>query len=296
MSIVVLRNPTSGRGEGARRWPAIERELHECLGDGLQVVTPSSANDLADQARRLVEEGASSVLVAAGGDGTVNAVMQAVLGSSCALGILPLGTGNDFARTIGVDLGNAVATLAGNHIETIDVGRWRQGDRSGHFLNVAGCGFDAAVASRINRGVRHLRGRAAYLYAVVATLAAYRPIKLDLSIDGEPLIADAMLCAIANAQSYGAGMRIAPTAELQDGKLDLVVVGALGRAEFLRNIPKVFKGEHLAHPKVMHRCFEKLWLSSEPPTPFLVDGELLPEGPVTVEVVPKALRVVTPPR
>jgi diacylglycerol kinase (ATP) len=100
------------------------------------------------------------------------------------------------------------------------------------------------------------------------------------------------LAAFANAQSYGGGMRVAPLAELQDGLLDLVVVGEFGRIEFLANFPKVLKGVHLRHPKVRHVRFRSLQIESDAPVPILIDGELLPPGPLTIEVVPAALDVI----
>jgi diacylglycerol kinase (ATP) len=235
------------------------------------------------------------VVVAAGGDGTISQVMQGVLGSSSALGILPVGTGNDFARTLGLlSVEDAIAALGAGSRRRIDVGEWRQADRSGHFLNVAGCGFDACVAERINTGFRRLRGQTAYLAAILQTLRAYECLRLEIEVDGERLGGPTMLCAIANARSYGGGIKVAPTAELSDGLLDLVLVGEFGRLEFLRSFPLVLRGAHLKHPKVIHRTFKHMKLSSQPASPFLVDGELLPPGDVEVEVVPAALDVICP--
>ena len=287
--IAVLRNPASGRGS-ARPWAGIRARL-----GGMRVVETTSAEDLASWSRRLVEEG-YDVVAAAGGDGTINGAAQALVGSPTALAVLPTGTGNDFARTLGIgtDLGAALAALGEGRVAEIDVGRWIQGESAGYFVNVAGCGFDAAVADTINRGVRGLRGRSAYLAAIGLTLRRYRPLRLSLVVDGEPLQAEAMLCALANAQSYGAGLRIAPMADLRDGLLDLVLVGPLGRTEFLRNLPGVGTGRHMGHPQVSHRSFRALTIQSAPPSPFLVDGEMLPPGAVGVEVLPQALRCVVP--
>jgi diacylglycerol kinase (ATP) len=220
--------------------------------------------------------------------------MEGVLGSKAALGVLPLGTGNDFSRAIGVgpDLESAIQALKANQIKRIDVGKWQQGGRCGHFVNVAGCGFDAAVANRVNEGYRRLRGRTAYMAGIVQTLFSFRPTNLSLIVDGDLVYGRAMLCAFANATSYGGGMQIAPTAELSDGYLDLIIVGELGKLEFLWSFPRLLRGTHLSHPKVSHRRFRHLEILSDPPVPILVDGELLRPGPLTVEVVPAALDVV----
>jgi diacylglycerol kinase (ATP) len=273
----------------------IESKLRSAIGSQLCAVEETSAaGSGASQAERMAKSG-FDVIVAAGGDGTISDVMQGVLGSASALAVLPLGTGNDFARTLGLlNADDAIAAIARGNRHRIDVGHWRQGTREGHFLNVAGCGFDACVAERINSGVRRLRGQAAYLVAIAQTLRRYECLRLRLEVDGEPMGGPTMLCAIANARSYGGGIRVAPTAELSDGLLDLVLVGEFGRLEFLRSFPLVLRGSHLSHAKVSHRTFKCLTLSSDPPSPFLVDGELLPPGDVDVQVVPSALDVLAP--
>lgn len=233
-------------------------------------------------------------MAGAGGDGTIREVAEGVLGTSSSLAVLPMGTGNDFARTLGFgsDLDLAIAALAGGKTMRVDAGRWRCGEQSGIFLNVAGCGFDAAVADRINRGFRHLRGTAAYLAAVTSILASYRATDLTIEVDSERIARRAMLCAFANAVSYGGGMRIAPCARISDGLLDLVLVREVGRFEFLRSLPRVFRGAHLGHPAVEHRVFRHATLTSDPPVPMLVDGEVVPAGAVTIDVLPSALSVV----
>jgi len=240
--------------------------------------------------------GGIETIVAAGGDGTIGDVMQGILGSTAALAVLPLGTGNDTSRMLGLgtDWRGGVSAIAAGKTLTIDVARWQKGTQEGHFINAAGCGFDAAVAARINNGFRWLRGTGAYVGAVVQTLANYKATDLTIEVDGEHMRGKAMLCALANARSYGGGMNIAPTAELTDGFLDLVFVGEVGKADFLKAFPRVFKGTHLSHPAVKHRRFQRLTIESHPPAPFLVDGELLAPGPVTVTVVPGALSVVVP--
>lgn len=293
-SIGIIRNPVSGRGKGSKHWPAIEENLGAVLGAQLVriEVTEGPGSGL-KQAERMASEGIE-IVVAAGGDGTISDVFQGLLGSNSVLGIIPLGTGNDFARTIRVgpnpDL--AIRALAAGKVQSVDVGHWRQEGREGHFLNVAGCGFDAAVADRINQGYRRVRGTTAYVLAVLQTLRSYKATELMIEVDGEHLSHRAMLCAIANAPSYGGGMKVAPTAEISDGLLDLVLVKDLPTHEFLRAFPRVFKGTHLTHPNVEHRTFRRLVIESSSPAPFLVDGEVLPSGRAEVEVVPGALEVV----
>jgi diacylglycerol kinase (ATP) len=292
--IGILKNPRSGRGVNNAKWPEIEAKLGRALpADELRIEVTQGPGTAKSQAANLIDQGCR-IIVAAGGDGTVSSVMEGVLGTDAALAVLPLGTGNDFSRSIGVgpNIDSAIDALAERKVKRIDVGRWQQGGRCGHFVNVAGCGFDAAVADRVNTGYRRLRGRSAYLAGILQCLFKFRSSNLSLVVDGELVYGRAMLCAFANARSYGGGMQIAPTADLTDGWLDLVLVGELGRVEFLWSFPRLLKGTHLSHPKVSHRLFRHLEVLSDPPVPILVDGELLRPGPLTVEVVPSALNVV----
>jgi diacylglycerol kinase (ATP) len=168
----VVKNPQSGRGANNRRWAEITARLSQAMPQAQFLVEETTAPGSAkEQAAALAAKGCE-VVVAAGGDGTVRDVMEGLLGSRAALAILPLGTGNDFAREIGVGphLDLAVAALAANVRLRIDLGRWTQGLTTGHFINVAGCGFDAVVADRVNKGYRLLRGRAAYLARIFQSL------------------------------------------------------------------------------------------------------------------------------
>jgi diacylglycerol kinase (ATP) len=296
MRVAVIRNPFSGRGAGEAAWSGVEEQLRQALGSRLvSIEATKAAGTGKTQARELARAGIE-IIVGAGGDGTITDVMQGVLGTDSALALIPQGTGNDFSRTLGIgtDLARAVQTIANGNIQSVDVGHWQQECAEGHFLNVAGCGFDSMVADRINHGYRKLSGKSAYLAAMVGTLMSYRPSELTITVDGDLISQRAMLCAIANAQSYGGGMKVAPTASITDGLLDLVLVGEFGRIEFLRAFPRVLKGTHLTHPKVTHRQFRELEITSEPAIPFLVDGELVGAMTTRVTVLPGSLRLVIP--
>lgn len=287
-------NPKGGRGQAGWRWAGLRPRLEACLPntsfDVLETTGPRSAPA---QARALAE-GGCSIVVAVGGDGTVSQVMNGLTGTDAALAVLPAGTGNDFARTLGFgpNIDAAVDALVVGERMRMDVGAWRVGNQSGFFINVAGLGFDSAVADRINRGFRHVRGSLAYFAAILSTLRTYRPRRLSGLIDGEPIEGQVMLCALANAQAYGGGLRIAPMASIEDGLLDLVMVGEFGTVEFLRNFGRLRRGNHLFHPKVFHRPFRRLEIEVDPPGPFLVDGELFGPGPVEVEIRPGIIEVI----
>ena len=294
--IVVILNPKAGRGRGRQARADVERLLTETMPQSpdptewriVETQTPGHARELARQA---AEEG-TSVVAAAGGDGTLNEVVNGLMGTGATLGLLPLGTGNDFARCLGIgtDLNAGVNTLVHGVPRPIDVGqangRW--------FLNIAGCGFDAIVAERANRGFPVLRGTAAYLAAIAHSLLHLKPATLTLTLDGETQTVRALMCSVANATSYGGGMKVTPDAEIDDGLFDLCLLREAGRLEFLRAFPRVFKGTHTTHPRVTMLRARAVHIESDIPLPLLIDGEVIGATPVTFTLAPRALSVLAP--
>ncbi len=307
MRIVVIANPASSRGGGLKGRQRLVDALDRAVSaetDCSYSIVETTTRGVAVRTGKFVEgsgaalahqaalEGAD-VVAAAGGDGTVGEVANGLIGTETAMAVLPMGTGNDFARTLGIgtDLDLAARTLVSGDCQLIDVGRVVHG---GNFVNVAGCGFDAEVAARINHGFRRLRGTSAYIAAVLQTLVSFHPAAIELEVDGVRHNAKVMLCAIANAKTYGGGMRIAPGAQLDDGLFDLVLVGDASKTEFLRAFPSVFKGTHITHPKVTIFRAKSIAIRSASPLPTLADGEEIGTTPVEFEIVPKALTVMVP--
>jgi len=288
---VAIRNPVSGRGCLSKAWPSIESKIRSVIGDGA-VWETSGPGEAKTLAARAVESGAELVL-AAGGDGTITQVANGLIGSESKLAVIPAGTGNDLCRTLGISsLESAFAALAGGRSIQMDVGHWTTDRDSGYFLNVAGMGFDAAVAERINSGFRLLRGTTAYVAATATTLKSYQAMPVRISIDGVESSERIMLAAVANAQYYGGGMKIAPTASVTDGVLDIVTVKQIGKLAFLTAFPKVFKGSHLQHPAVSHCQGKSIRLEPETDASFLIDGELTPCRWAEIKIVPAALEVI----
>lgn len=291
---VVIRNETSGRSRLAKTWPQIQSDLKSRIGDFDYWPTkgPGHATELA---REAVEKGFQRI-IAVGGDGTITQTANGLIGSDATFGIIPSGTGNDLCRTLGIgaSVEKAIAAIQAGKTIQMDVGKWKTDQAEGYFLNIAGMGFDAAVADRINQGFKSLRGTAAYLAAVIATLRTYQPQDLRLTLDGTAIQEEVMLCAIANAQCYGGGMKVAPMASLSDGILDVVLVKRLGKASFLQAFPSVFKGAHIGHPAVDHYRARTIRLDPQPASFFLIDGELSPCRWAEIEVVEGALQVLAP--
>lgn len=295
---VVILNPAAGRG--VRLWPRYEAELRK---RGASIRATEKAGDTGRLAREAIAAGAD-FLVAAGGDGTLGEVAGAVVESGqrqVRLGVLPLGTGNDFARTLGVwgEPERALGALFEGETRRVDVGRIECGGRERVWLNVAGCGFDSLVARRINgwgrrKTMRHARGLAAYLLSTACELASFRAFDLTLELDGERIETGAVLCAIGNAQSYGGGMRVCPNAHLDDGLFDVCVVQRVNRSEFLRAFPGVFAGRHTHHPRVMMRRCRSVRVRSKQSVPVLADGEIVGLAPFRCEIFPDALEMCGP--
>jgi diacylglycerol kinase (ATP) len=190
-------------------------------------------------------------LLAVGGDGTAHETVNGIDRPDVALGLVPAGTGNDFARSAGLPFQPlaAVAGLERDRRRSVDLGLCN-GRR---FLNVAGAGFDAEVARLINEGPRRSRGALPYVATAISLAFRYRSASLRLDLDGETLVQSCLLVAFGNAAAYGGGMRICPRAALDDGLLDVCVVGGIGTGHILRLLPAVFLGRHLRDRAVSYR-------------------------------------------
>ncbi len=287
--VAVLVNPVAGAGRGVTvgrevvaRLAGAGRRVRELVGS-----TASQAEDLAVQA---VSDGIP-VLVAVGGDGMVHTAIQALAGTSTALAVVPCGTGNDFARSLGIprkSLLAAVDVVTDGRREAIDLGR--VGDR--WFAAVLASGFDSKVNDRGNR-MRWPHGRVRYNLAMVAELASFRPLDYRISLDGEDLDITAMLVAVGNGPSYGGGMKICPAASLTDGLLDVTVVSRLSRAKLVRLFPSVYSGTHLRYAEVLTFRATSVSLNAPDVTAY-ADGEFVGQLPVTCTAVPGALNVLVP--
>ncbi|MBA0050705.1 diacylglycerol kinase [Streptomyces sp. AJS327] len=295
--ITLFVNPSAGRGRGAHAaQPAASALRH--AGFAVRTVVGDGAEDALCRAREAVAAG-TGALVAVGGDGMVSLALQAVAGTDIPLGIVAVGTGNDIARATGLPIREpagaarlvAEALKAGHH-RPLDLGR--AGER--WFGSVLASGFDSRVNDRGNR-MRWPSGRLKYDLAMLAELAAFRPIPYRITLDdGPPLETEATLVAVGNGSSYGGGMRICSDALMDDGLFDLTVVGRCSRATLLRVFPRVYKGTHLSHPVVSTYRARRVRLEIAPPggpVTGYADGEPLGPLPLTAETVPGAVRLLT---
>ncbi|MFF5976227.1 diacylglycerol kinase [Streptomyces sp. NPDC012769] len=297
--ITLFVNPTAGRGRGAHAAQPAARALRDA-GFSVRTVLGHDADDALRRAREAVE-GGTGALVAVGGDGMVSLALQAVAGTDTPLGVIAVGTGNDFARCLGLPVrdpaaaGRATADALKGGGRTVDLGRTGPGQADDRwFGTVLASGFDSRVNDRGNR-MRLPAGRFKYDLAILAELAAFRPIPYRIVLDDTTeLEIEATLVAVGNGTSYGGGMRICAGAAMDDGLLDVTVVGDCGRAELIKVFPRVYKGTHLDHPKVTVHRVRSITLDAPGITGY-ADGEPVGPLPLTARCVPAALRVLAPP-
>lgn len=295
---LVILNPVAGGGRAPRVWHDAERAMAR---DGMRAAVcvtqgPGHASELA---RRACREGVPYV-VAVGGDGTVHEVVNGLMAQRApgcdalpTLVVLPAGTGNDFARNLGFGRNPqaALRTFLAHRATPIDLGRVN--DR--WYVNQAGLGFDAAVLQVALRLPRGLPGPVSYLAGVLFSVAAFRPPRLRVEIDGEATEGEVFLLTVGNGAQAAGGMKLCPGARLDDGRLDITLIGALRPLEVLRLLPSVFWGGHVHHPRVATRPGTLVVAAGELPLPIQADGELVGSLPARFQVEPGALRVVRPP-
>jgi YegS/Rv2252/BmrU family lipid kinase len=286
---LLLVNPTAGGGRALKLLPEAERALVE-----RDVVHRTVQTEALEHAIREAREAAAAgeIPVVMSGDGLVGQIGGVLAGGDVPLGIIPGGRGNDLARVLGIptEIPGAVEVLAAGSTRMIDVG-----ELNGHrFLGIASCGFDSD-ANRIANEAELIRGNLVYLYAALRALAAWRPARFTVSLDGSEHEFTGYSVAVANNKAYGGGMRLAPDAELDDGRLDVVMTGEVGKLRFLANLPKVFKGTHVENEEVAVVRAAEVEIRADRPFAVYADGDHLVDLPATVRVLPRALGVLAPP-
>jgi diacylglycerol kinase (ATP) len=235
-----------------------------------------------------------ALIVAVGGDGTVHEVAAACVGSRRVMGVLPVGSGNDYVKALGIgtELGRALEVLVQGTVRVVDAGEVN-GVR---FNNGLGIGFDAEVAAGVAKAPTYLGGFGGYLWSVGRLLWSFKCHEGHLKLgDGEEIPAQTILVAVALGTTYGARFRLAPESSLDDGAFDVVWSEEVSRAEVLRLIPAVLLGTHLGHPKIHFARAAELEVALAEPAPAHVDGEILPPTrKFRARVLPGSLRVLVP--
>ena len=289
--LYIIFNPQAGRGSAAQQEPSVRTAL-SAAGLAFELVRTTHAGHAQELARSAAEGNRYSAVVAAGGDGTINEVVNGLLGSDTPLGLVPLGTGNDLVKLF--DLPPDQPAIAAQRLRD---GRPRPidlGIANGRaFTNGLGCGFDAQVTVESRRSTR-LRGFAVYLVALVRALAHYQSPRMRVTFDGETIEGRMLLATVANGRCQGGGFWLTPDAQPDDGRLDLCLVEHLRLDEIVRYVPKVLRGTHMRLRQVRMAQVGAVTIQSDAPIPMHVDGELLGTAlrEVAVEIRPGALKLL----
>lgn len=290
MKIKVILNVAAGRGKAKKAIPTI-KDIFKARNLTLDMdVTqgPGEATHLSRQACKKDFD----IIVAAGGDGIVNEVVNGMVGSNSALGVIPIGLGNDFAKGMNIPskLELACLTIHEGALKQIDVGKVN--DR--YFVNGLGIGFDAYVAKESQKIKWFFNPNWIYLYTVLRTLFRYKAPMVKINFDDVTLDKRVLLVAIGNGRSSGGGFLLTPEAEFDDGLMDVCIIEMTERLKLLKSLPKAIRGTHIKLPYVRTLKTKKITIDSSSLLLAHVEGEILQSQRYQIEILPKMLRVMVP--
>ena len=299
---VFLVNPASAGGSTGKRWPEI---AHRAAARGLEgdALISDGPGRLGELAARAVNEGAT-LLVVVGGDGSVNEVVNGVVGlDGVELAVIPRGTGWDFVRTFDIprDLDGAISVALEGDVREIDAGAvtyrtWAGEEARAYFANVGSAGISGAIAQRANESSKALGGKLSYYWATLSVFVGWQTGELRVTVGNETRsgrMIDAMVC---NGRFLGGGMMMCPDAQPDDGLFDVLLIGDVTKRDLAFVLPKTYKGKHLPHPRLELLRGSVVTVDADEPLPIELDGEQPGTTPARFEVVPRALRLRVPAR
>lgn len=282
---MLIVNPIAGGGSTLRKLPEVLRFLEENSWK-CRVFTSGHPGHAEELARKLALE--NQIIIAIGGDGTVNEVMRGVLGSPSAMAIIPCGSGNDIAASFGINRHNALPILASGRIQKVDIAFVNDQP----FLGVASCGLDTEVNRTANRIPRLIKGALLYTLALGIALVKYKPMEIHITTPEKSYTEKVMLLAVGHGDRYGGGMKITPLAKRDDGLLDLCLVKNLSKWMLLFIFPKVFSGKHIKHPKVIYSQAESIKIQGT--GEVFADGDRKTQLPAQYRLQPGLLNLFLP--
>ena len=292
--VLIVYNPTAGQSPDLQNTLDRVANLWRDLGWQVQIAATTSPGDATTKARQASQSGYHAV-VAAGGDGTVNEVMNGLVGTQTALGVLPLGTVNIWAREMGLsmDMLKAAASLAKSELTQIDVGR--AGNR--YFLLMAGIGFDAAVTATISLAEKRRLGVIAYIKQAIQVAWNFRGVRLKLRIDGKRVRGKILMVIVGNSQLYGGVVKFTAHATIDDGLLDICVIKGQGMLSAPRRLISIFARHYNRDPLVQYFQGRQIDIRGQrgKALPVQVDGDYLGKTPMSFQVVPHSLWILVPP-
>lgn len=299
MNIAYIVNPASQNGATGRHW----HELAQVLPSADRIYRTSGPNEASDLAEKAANDGAE-IVASVGGDGTlcevVTGLMRLPVQKRPALALVPRGTGGDFRKTLGLptDIAGVATVIRRGRSRAVDVGRVTYTNAAGseasrYFMNICSFGLSGVVDRAVNSQSKALGGKASFFIGGLQGILSFDSVACELSLDDGPFEAhDAMLVAACNGRVFGGGMYVAPTADPSDGEMEIVVWSRMSGISKYRNLLKIYSGGHLGVDGVHYKKAKKVVARSPGEALIDVDGEQLGRLPLTVELVPGALRVV----
>jgi len=283
--IKVIFNPHAGRGKAVKLKPEILAGLAESNYHWEETRRHGHAVEIAQKA----VADRFDLIIAAGGDGTINQVVNGMVGSGIPLGVLGCGTGNDFASMLGMpkEPGRAVRRIIAGETRRVDLCRIN----NRYFISSVGIGFDGEVAYNVNRGIRFAGGMAAYLLGVFKTFFSFKLRRIKLVIDGKTREFNALMLAVTNSRSYGGGIKITPEARIDDGLFDICVVKDLPPVKILYCLPMAVKGIHHRLRNVEMFRGREVYLESSSPVFYHMDGEVFKDTVFHFSLLPGSFPV-----
>jgi YegS/Rv2252/BmrU family lipid kinase len=284
----LLVNPAASGGRALEALPKVHATLDE-LGAHHRTVTTRSIDHAYEEAIKAAADG--ETIVALGGDGLLRPLAGALKGTDAAIAIVPCGRGNDLARVLGIpeDPAQAARIAVEGEERLLDVANVE----GTPFMGIASLGFDSD-ANRIANEAKLVRGNAVYLYALLRTLATWKPATFTVTVDGQRHEMTGYTVAVGNSKVYGGGMYILPQAELDDGKLDVMLAKQAPKLRSAWDVPKLFKGTHTNLDYMEFLRGEEIEVSSDRPFVIYADGDPIGATPAIMRVEPRCLRVIAP--
>ena len=283
--LILFANPSSGRGKGGKVLSIIENFL-KLSNEVFSSISTKSLEKSIFLLRESANKYPQAKIIVIGGDGMLHAAINNVQGNP--IGLIPAGTGNDFARALGLSLEDPIENIRrvlSADVEEVDLGKI--GDE--YFAAICSTGFDSVVNERANK-LKWPTGKMKYNIAMLLELPRFKPRNYEIVIDGKKMQTQAMLIAIANGLSYGGGMKVCPAADIQDGLLDIMILAPVPKLEFIRIFPSVFKGLHVTHPAVSILQGRSIQIKAN--AVAYADGERIGELPLDVSISHNKLKVL----
>ncbi len=288
MKNLLILNPASHSSQALKLKPQIENLL-DSMGIQYAIHVSRDADDILNTVRKNM--GGFSNFISVGGDGTMHYIANAIAGTDKNLGSIPLGSGNDIAKSLNIplDIENACVAIKKCITRKIDLGLINS---KYYYIGVSGAGFDSVVTDLANNTRFPVKGPSKYKYAVYKTLITFSAKKFFLNYKGQQRLVAAMMLAVGNTDMYGGGMKIVPAASPLDGMLDICIIKKMSKIHFIRTFPQVFEGTHIKDPFVEYFKVSSLEIDSDYNFSVFADGEFICKLPVKYEVAPKALNII----